>query len=500
MSDDLAIRNMENNHKLAFAAASGVFLLITIANYSALIKGIASSGLSYAIVTKLFLLFIIVIGSAWFIVKRNSTKTWSKWLVIFTFLLLMLVCRFITTAVEAYALFYIIIILSLFYFDWKLTLATCLTAAVFDIYLISTIPVIYPQSENAIMVRYFIFFFISIVAVFGSRAANNLLVLASNRENLARELNEKLNQEAQIINDKSAELQNVSGILVELNERNEKAFHEINSSIAETASTATSQAADTEKSAQVTNDVLEKLSSVGDYVESTSDLSNILIDIVQNGHEAMKKQEESLKHNEEANREVAQSVAGLHNRSDEINNIIETISNIASQTSLLALNAAIEAARAGTEGQGFAVVAEEVRKLADESSQAAYNIGHIIKEVLENTAQTVETVNQTEKAFIEQKEAVESINQFFDEINGHAITIEQTFQKILTLNEEVISLSQNAGNFLTNITSGSQELAATAEEISAISENQLQVITEVTNYINQLNELALELIAVKEKA
>lgn len=499
VSNSLAIENMKSNHNLSIAVAASVCLLITIANYSALLKGVASSGLNYTLVTKLLLLFVVIIGSVWFIIKRNGTKIWSKWLTIYAFLFLMLICRFATTAVEAYALFYIVIALSLFYFDYKLTLATCVTCIALDIYLISTIPAIFPLSENAIMVRYFVFLFVSLTAIFGSKAAHNLLVLATDREIIANELNEKLKSEAIIINNKSKELQEVSYGLVELNNLNEKAFTEINNSIAETASTATFQASETERTSEVTRKVLDRLATVDEYIKSIRDLSVNFMTIVQNGHKTIAEQQESLKLNEEANKEVTLSVTGLYSKSGEISNIIETISNIASQTSLLALNAAIEAARAGAEGRGFAVVAEEVRKLAEESSEAAYSIGNIVNEVLENTSKTVETVKQTDKVFAEQRKAVENTNEFFNEISKHAHTIDKTIQEVLSLNEELIFFSQNAGNYITNITSGSQELAATSEEISAISENQLQVITDVTKHINQLNDLALELIAINNK-
>lgn len=495
MASNLAVENMKNNHKLTLSVAAGVCLLITIANYSALVKGIASSGLNYAIVTGLFFAFIAILTPVWFIVKKNADKSWSKWLSIFSFVFLLILCRFITTAVEAYALFYIAIALSLFYFDFKLTLATCLSCILLDVYFISTIPAIYPKSENAVMVRYFVFFFVSATAVLGSKAANNLLLLATDRENFSQELNDRLQKEAATINNKSHELQEVSNVLVELNEKNEQAFTEINKSIADAASTATYQAVETEKTSEVTKNIIERLSIIDNYIKSIKELSANFNNIVHEGYKTIEKQEESLKLNELANNEVNKSVEGLFNKSGEIRNIIETISNIASQTTLLALNAAIEAARAGTEGKGFAVVAEEVRKLAEESSRAAYTIGNIVNEVLENTSKTVETVSQTNHIFEEQREAVNNTTDFFNEISKHATTIDQTIQEVLSINVELIALSEDAGDYISNITSGSQELAATSEQISAISETQLEVLVSVTEHINMLNKLAIELTA-----
>ena len=92
------------------------------------------------------------------------------------------------------------------------------------------------------------------------------------------------------------------------------------------------------------------------------------------------------------------AIRGLGDKSERIGGIVDTITGIAEQTNLLALNAAIEAARAGEQGRGFAVVAEEVRKLAEESQQAAGQIAGLIGEIQAETEHAVEVVDAAPSA------------------------------------------------------------------------------------------------------
>ena len=151
----------------------------------------------------------------------------------------------------------------------------------------------------------------------------------------------------------------------------------------------------------------------------------------------------------------AQVVAKLGERSKEIGQIVDAISGIAGQTNLLALNAAIEAARAGEQGRGFAVVAEEVRKLAEQSQEAAKQIANLISEIQTETDSAVVAMDDGTR---EVKIGTEVVN-----------TAGQAFKEIVSLIAEVSSQIREISAAIQQMASGSQQIVASVRNIDSIS-------------------------------
>lgn len=181
---------------------------------------------------------------------------------------------------------------------------------------------------------------------------------------------------------------------------------------------------------------------------------------------------------------IAQVVQKLGDRSKEIGQIIDTISGIAGQTNLLALNAAIEAARAGEQGRGFAVVAEEVRKLAEQSEQAAQKIALLIGEIQADTTKAVaamgegtrevkggtEVVTAAGGSFNEIVSSVNHISRQVKDVSSEVQTMLSNSKQFISSIREIDRISKETADHTQTVSAATQEQSASMEEIAAASQ------------------------------
>ena len=191
----------------------------------------------------------------------------------------------------------------------------------------------------------------------------------------------------------------------------------------------------------------------------------------------------------------ALTVDKLGKRSQEIGQIVESISGIAEQTNLLALNAAIEAARAGEHGRGFAVVSEEVRKLAEESGEASQKIAALIGEIQNETTSAVDSMQKGNAAVRAGTESVERLRNTFDSIKDASKKVETeaknmvrelkavesaTF-KIRDCNDKTLEKGLSVSKEMESVSAAAEEQSASSEEISSAADELARLAQDLQN-------------------
>jgi len=178
----------------------------------------------------------------------------------------------------------------------------------------------------------------------------------------------------------------------------------------------------------------------------------------------------------------------------KIGTIIDVITGIAQKTNLLALNATIEAARAGEYGHGFAVVAEEISKLADSTSVSAGEITHLIERTREQSLKVQQSMNESVKSIDAGREAVDITDSAFKAIIDKAEAAQVKSISIRDLTEKQRSGSQMIVAAIEEIARVTEDNAASTEEVSAATEEQTASMEEMTFASQRLSKLADELL------
>lgn len=321
------------------------------------------------------------------------------------------------------------------------------------------------------------------------KSQDEIGILGSNFNQMIGSLRGLLEKIAQ----SSGKLTNFSEEIANSSEGTARATEQVAQTIGEIAQGASQQALHAEQGSERLENLVQHIIQVSQQSENVGQAAEKSYQLVEQGLKAIEKQTQAALENNQASHKVAQAIDVLANHSKEIDTIVQTITNIAEQTNLLALNAAIEAARAGEQGRGFAVVAEEVRKLAEESGDAAGQIAKLIREIQQGTKAAVEEMEKAEKIALNQNIIVEETQNVFKGIAQGVVKTKEEMEKISQEVQVVQKETRDTLKFIQEIAVVAEENAAGAQEISAASQEQTANAQEIAANAQTLAGLAQEL-------
>lgn len=310
---------------------------------------------------------------------------------------------------------------------------------------------------------------------------------------LAKSFNQMINHQGEIVaqvREGAQELAASSEEMAASTEQISASTEQINTSIQEVASGANDQNASIVDTSQVLVQLSSLVQLAKDKASDTNQNAVITKETAENGRSKVKETIQAIDTINQTTQDTFAVLSILDELSNKVGGIIGTINSLAEQTNLLALNAAIEAARAGEHGKGFAVVADEVRKLSVQSNTGAREIEALVNEMIAQTRKAVQSINDgkeavengvkiagdTDVAFLGIINAVEKIVKNIAEIvditNDEVATSDQVVKLIdtvATITEDTSSNSQEVAAAVEEQSATIQTLASTAEEMSAMS-------------------------------
>jgi len=268
-----------------------------------------------------------------------------------------------------------------------------------------------------------------------------------------------------------------------------QAIQQVSSTIQSVASGAQETARNMGDASQAVDSISKKIEDLAQTASTVEQTTQDTIKLTQEGQEVVDELNRGFSQTTQATNSVVSSMDELERAAGEIGRIVETITSISSQTNLLALNAAIEAARAGEAGRGFAVVADEVRKLAEESNQSAQRISQFIDQIRAQIANTAKNTEEAVKTISRQMEIGSRVVDAFREIDQATNRVVQMVQNITNGITDLVEDARTISQSVQGVAAIAQENAASSEEVSAATEEMTAAIEEITANINSLSEL-----------
>lgn len=313
------------------------------------------------------------------------------------------------------------------------------------------------------------------------KGKDEIAQLVKGIQGMVRDLNNLINQ----IAENAEQVAATSEELTASAEQTSHSITQVTGSIQEVASGAEYQTINIEEMTKGVTNISKGMQQITNNVKEVTANSNDTSNIAENGNKVIESAVKKMGATYEKIKETSEVVNKLSDHTKEIGDIVSLITEITDQTNLLALNASIEAARAGEHGKGFAVVAEEVRKLADQSRNAASKITSRIETIKIESSNAVESMsigyNSLEEgvstfenaglAFRDIIQSVDGVNKQILAVNTAIGDMNKGMEQIAKSMEELTTVSTKTSGNIQNVAAATEEQSATIEEIAASSNN-----------------------------
>lgn len=238
---------------------------------------------------------------------------------------------------------------------------------------------------------------------------------------------------------------------------------------------------------------------VAETTATIADATSITSAEALEGNEALARVMQQMTTINQSSQQVATAIGKLDDQSNEIGTIVAVITGIADQTNLLALNAAIEAARAGEQGKGFAVVADEVRKLAEQSKHSADQIATLIAQIQQDTKSVIQAIEgnaeetatgmhvvvDTQEGFAKIKQSIDNVNAQIHEVSAVTEQMSAGVEEITASTEEVARISGTISTNMLNVASASEEQLAAMTDIDRAAHEMARMSNALQQLINR---------------
>lgn len=281
-----------------------------------------------------------------------------------------------------------------------------------------------------------------------------------------------------------------------------EAMEQLSRAVQEVATGAQNQANTVDQTVSLVQQITSAIDHVSALSQEAAANGQTVTEVANTGGKQVADAVQGMDRIKNATDKVAEMVKQLGESSQQIGAIVETIDDIAEQTNLLALNAAIEAARAGEHGKGFAVVADEVRKLAERSSKATGEIAELISNIQQMTDHAVSAMNQGSQEVAEGtqlgNQAGEALSAIQEAIVS-IVSIVRQIEEVSAATQQMSSSSAEVVKAIENVSAITEETTAAAEEMSASSDDVARQIEQVAAVSEENAAAAQEVSATTQE-